>query len=200
MQNERHNTDAAMAARFLKDFRPKGGAMNLVAICPKGVNIDGITRPINHPNILAFIERYNGRHNLYFMPNEPGPDAPDKKLSKTHIRKIHAIYLDADPDRRKPFEAERERLPSRALEHLRWALGCSVCVDRVYGVHINRGGVRPYIYPRARSFSKLSSVSLSIVRPARSEVLVVASSAMISSMLAAGLSTGKVMFFSPRER
>ena len=57
-----------------------------------------------------------------------------------------------------------------------------------------------YIYPAALSLSKLSSVSLSIERPARSEVLVVSSSWMISSIFDAGLSTGKVMFFSPSER
>src|SRR6202166_4607296 len=57
-----------------------------------------------------------------------------------------------------------------------------------------------YMYPAERRRSNESSLSLSITRPARSGSRVAASSAMISSRVAAVLAIGTVMFFSPSER
>jgi len=63
-----------------------------------------------------------------------------------------------------------------------------------------QNNMQGHMYPRTRSCSKLSSVSLSMARPARSEVFVVSSSAMISSIVEALLATGNVMLCSPSER
>jgi hypothetical protein len=49
------------------------------------------------------------------------------------------------------------------------------------------------MYPAARSRSNASSLSWSIARPERSETLVVSSSAMISSSVAASDAIGAVM-------
>src|SRR6476619_2201474 len=54
--------------------------------------------------------------------------------------------------------------------------------------------------PALRRRSNASSDSRSMARPARSGILVAASSAMISSMVPAFDSTGKVMSASPSER
>ncbi len=57
-----------------------------------------------------------------------------------------------------------------------------------------------HMYPAARSRSKASSVSRSMARPARSGAVVASSSAMISSRVAALLTIGEVMSWSPSER
>ena len=67
-----------------------------------------------------------------------------------------------------------------------------VTCDRYAQVH--------YMYPPARRRSNEASLSLSIVRPARSGTRVARSSSMISSIVEALLSIGTVMFFSPSER
>ena len=57
-----------------------------------------------------------------------------------------------------------------------------------------------HMYPPVRSRSNDASLSWSMVRPARSGSRVVASSSMISSIVAALLAIGTVMFFSPSDR
>jgi len=56
------------------------------------------------------------------------------------------------------------------------------------------------MYPPARSRSNDASLSLSIVRPARSGTRVTRNSSMIASIVSAVLSIGSVMFFSPNDR
>jgi len=109
---ESGNTKKAVS--FLKHFR--SGLHNIVAIDPVSEAITGITRPIDSPDLLAFIERNNGTRNLYYSVNEPKPDAPDDKLSKHHIKKINAVWLDADPKKDLPLERERERLAKFAVD------------------------------------------------------------------------------------
>lgn len=110
---ENNNIDntknTAKAINFLKQFRPDG-YHNLVSIDPNTDEVRGITRKIGHPDLTAFIERNNGRNNLYYSVNDPKPDAPDDKLKKHHIKSINAVWLDADPKKDKPFEQEKQRL------------------------------------------------------------------------------------------
>lgn len=103
------------AVNFLKHFR-KNGYHNLVAIDPFSEKVIGITRPNGHDDISLFIETHNNKRNLYYSVNEPEPDAPDNKLSKHHIKKINAVWLDADPHKDLPLESERERLAEFAAE------------------------------------------------------------------------------------
>lgn len=103
------------AANFLQHFR-QSGFHNLVAIDPVSEAITGITRPTGHPDLVAFIEKHNGKRNLYYSVNEPKPDAPDDKLKKHHIAKIHGVWLDADPKQGVPLEREKERLAKFATE------------------------------------------------------------------------------------
>jgi len=88
------------------------GYMNLVAIDPVTADVAGITRPVKSGDLVKFIDKYNTKRNLYFMVNEPEPNAPDTKLKKEHVGKIHGVWLDADPSKHKPFTDERTRLSS----------------------------------------------------------------------------------------
>lgn len=99
---------AAKAVNFLKQFRP--GVHNIISIDPLTGDVVGITRPITSPDLLKFIDKHNGKTNLYYSVNEPKPDAPNDKLSKHHIAKINAVWFDADPHKDKPFDEERQRL------------------------------------------------------------------------------------------
>ena len=58
------------AVNFLSHFRPDG-MHNIVAIDPASEAVTGITRPNGHPDIEAFIEKHNGKRNLYYSVNEP---------------------------------------------------------------------------------------------------------------------------------
>ncbi len=95
---------------FLKSFRSDDALINVVAIDPHTGNITAITRPVTDKAVYQFIERYNGKRNLYFMVNTPYSDAPDKKLKKVHVEFINAVWLDADPVKAKPLDQERVRL------------------------------------------------------------------------------------------
>lgn len=71
---------------------------NLVAFSPdgRGRPVGAITRPAGHPDLADFVTRHNGRSNLYYSLNEPRPDAPDAKLSKRDIRRLHFVAVDLD--------------------------------------------------------------------------------------------------------
>ena len=103
------------AVNFLKHFR-KDGLHNIVAIDPISEAVVGITRPSGHPDLVSFIEKNNGKRNLYYSVNEPKADAPDDKLKKHDIGKIHGVWLDADPKKDLPLERERERLGKFAID------------------------------------------------------------------------------------
>lgn len=107
-------SSSSKAINFLKHFR--SGLHNIVAIDPVSEAITGITRPIDSVDLLNFIERNNGTRNLYYSVNEPNADAPDDKLKKHHIKKINAVWLDADPKKDLPLERERERLAKFAAD------------------------------------------------------------------------------------
>ena len=86
---------------FLRWFDPTG-AHNLVAIAPDTRAVCGVTIPPGEwPKAEAFIEKWNGKRNLYWSVNEPKPGSPDDKLKESDIATIRAVYADVDP---KPWE------------------------------------------------------------------------------------------------
>lgn len=107
------NTKKAHA--FLKTLFP-GKRINLVAIDAHSLNVTGITRPIDNDAITDFIERHNGKRNLYYSVNTPTDDAPDNKLKKEHIKEINAVWIDADPRKDHDFKEERKRLHQFAAD------------------------------------------------------------------------------------
>ncbi|MGE4351137.1 MAG: AAA family ATPase [Bdellovibrionales bacterium] len=112
---DKSQPDSKKAINFLRYYR-RNGIHNLVAIDPITKKVEGITRPSGSQDLTLFIEKHNGKRNLYFSVNEPHKDAPNDKLPKNHIAKINAVYLDADPRKDLPFERERERLAKFATE------------------------------------------------------------------------------------
>lgn len=106
---ENNELDNKKAINFLKQFR-KNGVHNIVSIDPVTDTVVGITREVGHADLDSFIERHNGKTNLYYSVNEPMSNAPDDKLTKKHIKSINAVWLDADPRKDKPFDDERARL------------------------------------------------------------------------------------------
>jgi hypothetical protein len=102
-----------IAIDFLQWYRPTG-IINIVAIPQEGGRPVGITREIGDPGVEAFIQEHNGKNNLYFMPNEPKPGSPDKKLSEDDVALVHAVYSDVDPQAGAGFEDERNRIKAQS--------------------------------------------------------------------------------------
>lgn len=103
---------AGEAIRFLQAFDP-GGWHNLVAFDPMRGPIDGRTFPPNDWQSMAdwVNDHMSSGHNLYFSVNEPKPASPDKKLKKTDIARIRAVFIDLDPQGgAAEFSAERDRI------------------------------------------------------------------------------------------
>ena len=69
------------AVDFLESLRP-GGPWVLVAIIPDGGTV-GITAK-TAAEVCAFVEKYNGKHNIYFSVN-PTRCPMEKKAAKTDI-------------------------------------------------------------------------------------------------------------------
>lgn len=103
------------AVEFLQSFDPNGWH-NLVAIDPEAGSPIGRTFPPDaFHDISKFVERYNGKRNLYFTVNEPSPTAPHKKLEKGDIGAIRAVFTDIDPTDANLTE-ERQRLKALAFD------------------------------------------------------------------------------------
>ena len=129
MNENKETGNTKKAINFLKQFR-NSGVHNIVCIDPITETVTGITRPLvpppagssvetgpqMHPDIEAFIEKHNGKSNIYYSVNEPEPNAPDDKLKKHNIKKINAVWLDADPKKDQPFDSERQRLQDFATK------------------------------------------------------------------------------------
>lgn len=90
--------------------------VNVVAIDPQTEVTTGRSRSLSDPEIESFIASNIDKRNLYYSVNSPHSGAPDKKLKKEHIGLIHAVWIDADPLKDKPFEEERKRLLRFAKE------------------------------------------------------------------------------------
>lgn len=110
MAENNNESNNKKAWSFLKAFRNSQAPINIVAIDPNSLNVSAITRPVGGESIFKFIERNNGKRNLYFMVNTPADGAPDDKLKKEQVAFINAVWIDADPEKNKSFEDERVRL------------------------------------------------------------------------------------------
>jgi hypothetical protein len=94
------------------------GAHNLVSIHPETGITEGKTFPPGSwGEIAEWIDARDGKRNLYFTPNEPRPDAPDKKLEKRDVVHIRAIFADLDPQgAASSLDDERDKLLSKAAD------------------------------------------------------------------------------------
>jgi len=79
---------------FLKALRD--GPHNVVAIEPDSGLITAITTT-DYDEIEAFVDRFNGKRNLYYSVNRPRAGAPNRKLTKGDIEACEFLYVDIDP-------------------------------------------------------------------------------------------------------
>jgi hypothetical protein len=63
--------------------------------------------------MAAFVQRYDGKRNLYFSVNEPLPGSPNNKLAGTNIGRARAVYVDVDPAKDADLPTERKRIRSK---------------------------------------------------------------------------------------
>lgn len=85
------------AIEFLKSLDPDG-RHNLTALDPKReAPPEARTFAANDwPAMADWIDKREGRRNLYFSVNEPAAIAPNKKLSKSDMSAIRALCIDID--------------------------------------------------------------------------------------------------------
>ena len=108
------DTDAALD--FLRRFSPEY-TLVLTAIAPDG-KIDGDTF---HPDEFdtsgrEFIEKYNGKSNLYFGVN-PVRQKVNPKAKKSDIHSLCWLHVDVDPEPGKSIEEEQERILNRLKKY-----------------------------------------------------------------------------------
>jgi hypothetical protein len=111
------------AIEFLRSLDPDG-RHNLTALDPKREAPPEARTfaPNDWTSIADWIDKREGRLNLYFSVNEPAATAPSKKLSKSDISAVRALCIDIDIEKLSPgadlakhFENERSRL--RGIVH-----------------------------------------------------------------------------------
>ncbi len=96
------------AIDFLKKFRADGPWV-LTAIKPAGGFTDTRTfYPKDEINLAAWIGKYQGLWNLYFMVNPPKADL-SKKAEKSDVAAGEWLYIDVDPRPGEDIELERQR-------------------------------------------------------------------------------------------
>lgn len=94
---------------FLRELDAEG-RHNLVRIHPEtGLVIGQTFAPGSWEAIDSWISAHSDE-NIYYSVNEPRSNARDKKLTKADIESIRAVFVDMDPDKKRPFAEERKRL------------------------------------------------------------------------------------------
>jgi hypothetical protein len=86
------------AVTFLLDFDPHG-RHNIVAMDPLDdrLIIGRTFEPGDYAGMFCFVDKWNGKRNLYFSVNEPRAGAPHGKLSRADIVAARAVHADFDP-------------------------------------------------------------------------------------------------------
>jgi hypothetical protein len=110
------NTEAAIA--FLQSWEPDGPWL-LTAIEPDSGKIQ--TRPFSDANSAQrWIERYQGKRNIYFSPNRVRPGLT-RKAKKTDITHLLTLHTDRDPpkDPKTDLAVEQAAILDRLKGHNR---------------------------------------------------------------------------------
>lgn len=102
--------------RFLRAMRYDGRCV-VSAIAPDGGGIETRTFELEPPERLrAWLERWNGKRNLYWTPNTVKADAnPNNKPSEADIEQLDMLHVDIDPEPGADWAEERQRI-LRSLE------------------------------------------------------------------------------------
>ena len=91
------------------------GRQSLTAIDPQSGRIETrLFESADDPMLHAWIAARDGRWNLYFSVNEPGPNAPtNSKLKESHVGRIRAFHVDLDPRKGVPLGEARQEIVDR---------------------------------------------------------------------------------------
>ena len=103
--------DSDDAIAFLRNMQPDGPWV-LTVIEPAGPSIETRTFLRDAQNERAardWVERFNGRWNVYWQPNPP-LGALTKKSSKQDIREVRFLYVDCDPRSGESLSEEQTRI------------------------------------------------------------------------------------------
>ncbi|MCH8322734.1 MAG: hypothetical protein IIB64_06630, partial [Proteobacteria bacterium] len=100
-----HNTQSTI--HFLKQL--KKDIWVLTAIHPKSSKITTASfRPKNEEAAFKWIEKRQGKFNLYFMVNEPLRELKTK-AKKADVKEVTYLHVDVDPRAGEDFEEDRKR-------------------------------------------------------------------------------------------
>lgn len=116
--------------RLLKLIDPAGW-WNLVALDPAEQEspIGETFPPQAWDRMAAFIGKWEGKRNIYFMLSEPKPNSPDKKLKKEDVAFIRGLTIDVDPEEGVPFDRARMDLDAEAQKAQKLTLAPSITID-----------------------------------------------------------------------
>ena len=105
--SDKPSPDTSSSIRFLKQFAPDGPWI-LAALKPGGGGPEVKTfKPDTESDALRWIEKHNGRQNLYFQVNPSIRDV-SKKASKVDIKSVDWLHVDIDP-RKGEYVADEQR-------------------------------------------------------------------------------------------
>lgn len=129
------------ALTFLSQFR--AGPINLVTIDPVTNYVEGKTfKEWNALDLTLWLDHHVHSQNIYFSVNEPYIDAPDNKLKKEHIARIHYFFADFDPQG-PDFEKARQELLFKADLDIEGPLAPTYIIDSGGGVQYFWQFVKP---------------------------------------------------------
>lgn len=110
-------TDAAIA--FLEQLYPEG-LWSLTSIQPDKKGIETRTFSAQSADATrAWIEKFNGKRNIYFSVNQPS-GILRKKAEKSDIRAAHYLHVDIDPRAGEDLAEEQERIRQLVVEENGW--------------------------------------------------------------------------------
>lgn len=108
------NGNSEKSIEFLKRFYPKGPwLLTAISTDRKGIDTQ-FFGPNTEAKCLEYLQRHNGKRNIYFTVNKPF-DAffksdRIKKPNKEDIWKAHYLHVDVDPEGGQNIDEERERI------------------------------------------------------------------------------------------
>jgi hypothetical protein len=101
--------DSKKAIEFLKKVQPHGlWALTAIALDRKALSTETFS-PSEEVACLAWIERYNGKRNIYWHVN-PVRHMVRKKAEREDIKEVIQLHVDIDPRAGESLEEERPRI------------------------------------------------------------------------------------------
>ena len=105
---------SSAAIDFLKQWEPEGPWV-LSAIAVDQKDIKTATFYPGGKKAKKWLDKYNGKWNLYFHVNRPMRDL-EKKAERQDIKEITWLHIDIDPRAGEDLDKERERALNLLLE------------------------------------------------------------------------------------